>query len=592
MIINELIKIKINKKNITHYKKLNYDVILGEELEISNKDLSLGSHIYVKVKCDVCDKEKNIMFQKYIKNINKCGFYACSSRCAQDKVKKSNFEKFGVEYYSKTDEFNDRVKQTSLEKYGVEHFTQNEEIKNKVDITNYERYGSKRSTQTEEGKNKYKETCLEKYGVDNAFKSEEIKKKIRQTNLEKYGVEYNSQLKECKEKSKQTKLEKYDNETYNNPKKFKQTCLEKFGVENTFQNEECKEKIKKTNLERYGIENPANLPENKAKSIEGKIKSCKNKLKEQFPNIVNIDYDKSEIEMKCDFGKEHIFTTDIGLFKNRVIHNNILCTICNPCQNNISSEELRLRKFIEENYKGEIICNSKKIINPLELDIYLPELNIAFEYNGLFWHCELNKENDYHYNKSKLCGDKNIKLYYIWEDDWLDKQDIIKSKILCLLNKNEYIISDNIKELKTKETCEFLDKNNMYGKIYTSIRIGLMYNDEIVSVLCVNNRTDGRYEIKRYCDKIYFNIKDSFKILMSYLIDNYDIKEIYYNDNLDFSIHENFIDYGFKVIKIKKPDFKYLLNDTKHHKFRINTTKDEKLYKIYNSGYYYLKLYI
>jgi hypothetical protein len=59
----------------------------------------------IKVKCDICGKEKEIMFQKYIKNISNGGFYSCSSKCAQDKIKKTNKDKFGKEYYTQTNEY-------------------------------------------------------------------------------------------------------------------------------------------------------------------------------------------------------------------------------------------------------------------------------------------------------------------------------------------------------------------------------------------------------------------------------------------------------------------------------------------------------
>ena len=31
------------------------------------------------------------------------------------------------------------------------------------------------------------------------------------------------------------------------------------------------------------------------------------------------------------------------------------------------------------------------MINPYEIDIYLPNLNLAFEFNGVYWHCDLYK---------------------------------------------------------------------------------------------------------------------------------------------------------------------------------------------------------
>ena len=62
-----------------------------------------------------------------------------------------------------------------------------------------------------------------------------------------------------------------------------------------------------------------------------------------------------------------------------------------------SKIENYLLDFIKNNYNDIIINNSKKIIEGYELDIYLPDLKLAFEFNGVYWHNELNKSNNYHY---------------------------------------------------------------------------------------------------------------------------------------------------------------------------------------------------
>jgi len=141
MLIDKKIKLKINKKNINYIKSKGYDVELKDNIIIDTIDLNVGSHKLVKVKCDICNTEKIIMFQKYIKNINNGGFYACSSKCAQNKVKKTNFKKYGNDYYTQTYEYKDKIENNSLKKYGVKHYLQSEEIKNKIKNTNFKKYG-------------------------------------------------------------------------------------------------------------------------------------------------------------------------------------------------------------------------------------------------------------------------------------------------------------------------------------------------------------------------------------------------------------------------------------------------------------------
>ena len=120
MIIDDKILVKISKKNIDHVRSRGYNVELKDVIIIKTEDLNIGSHKLINVRCDVCGNDKKIMFQKYVKNIKNGGYYACSSKCAQGKVKKTCIDKFGKDYYTHTDEYDNDVKESSMVKYGVE----------------------------------------------------------------------------------------------------------------------------------------------------------------------------------------------------------------------------------------------------------------------------------------------------------------------------------------------------------------------------------------------------------------------------------------------------------------------------------------
>ena len=92
-----------------------------------------------------------------------------------------------------------------------------------------------------------------------------------------------------------------------------------------------------------------------------------------------------------------------------------------------------------------IIQNTKRIITPYELDIYLPEYNIAIECNPTSTH---NSSIDtftgtigglpynYHQMKTCMCEDKEILLFHIFGHEWNHKKEIIKSMISNLLHAN------------------------------------------------------------------------------------------------------------------------------------------------------------
>lgn len=79
----------------------------------------------------------------------------------------------------------EKTKKTNLEKYGVEYPQQNSEIKEKSKNTNFRKFGAATYAATEAGKLQIKKTKLEKYNNENYVNIEKGKK----TKLEKYGYD-------------------------------------------------------------------------------------------------------------------------------------------------------------------------------------------------------------------------------------------------------------------------------------------------------------------------------------------------------------------------------------------------------------------
>jgi hypothetical protein len=75
------------------------------------------------------------------------------------------------------------------------------------------------------------------------------------------------------------------------------------------------------------------------------------------------------------------------------------CLNCYPHLSGYSFLEKELVDFIKSIYNGEIITNNRKILKGKELDIVLPELNLAIEFNGIYWHSL--KDKNYHLNKTE-----------------------------------------------------------------------------------------------------------------------------------------------------------------------------------------------
>lgn len=128
----------------------------------------------------------------------------------------------------------------------------------------------------------------------------------------------------------------------------------------------------------------------------------------------------------CNKCVQKFYKTNPSIYRDRIRYGYEPCTILNPVGKQESGKENCLYEYIKTIYCGHVETHNRSVLNGKELDIYLPERKLAFEFNGVYWHSDLFLGNNYHYNKSISCLNKGVQLIHIWEDDWLNKQDILK----------------------------------------------------------------------------------------------------------------------------------------------------------------------
>jgi hypothetical protein len=391
---------------------------------------------------------------------------------------------------------------------------------------------------------KNKKTILDKYNVNNISKLIEIKKKKENTCISNHGVKYPQQLDKIRNKSKITKKKRYDDENYNNIDKL--ICI------------------------------------------------FKNKMVKKYNAI---DYIGEFLYFKCNKG--HIYKINNGLRLNRIRINTELCTICNPINSsNISGYENMLHDFIKNNYIKNIIFNDRHLGK--ELDIYIPDLKLAFEFNGIYWHNELYKDKNYHLNKTELCEKNGIQLIHIYEDDWIYKQDIVKSMILNKLGKTPtkiYARKCEIREITdNKLVREFLDKNHIQGFIGSKVKLGLFYENELVSLMTFGKRRvamgkktseEGEFELLRFCSKLNTNVVGGGNKLFKHFVKNYDPKMITTYADRSWSQGNLYKQLGFKYEGKIDPNYYYIIDGVRQYDTKLTEHQimlNKKIYRIFDSG--------
>ena len=488
--------------------------------------------------CPVCNnKTKFINFNKgYSK-------YCCPSCVSKDskvkeKKKQTTFNNWGVENPSQNAEIVNKKKMTMLSKYGVENFNNREQAKQ----TCLDRYGVENFNNIEQ----IKQTCLERYGVESTLSLKDVIKKADDTYTIKYGGRSNM-VKQTVGKAKETKLKRYGNENFNNREQAKQTCLDRYGVTTYVRPKKIKLPKPKKIITQDDIDR---------RRINASKKTAPDFVKEVFIKDNILQYKCECPHPECNNCLEKTYIVQANICSNRRSNGIEMCTKLMPVRRDRISDttiELYVKRILDE-YGIYYESNNRSILSGKEIDIYIPSKNLAIECNGIYWHSK--KDSCYHKEKMEVCSDNDIQLITFWEDQIKKNPEKIKSILLSKLgiyNNRIYARQCIIKEISTKECNEFLDKYHLQGKTNSSIRFGLYYNGELVSVMtfgkgrkCLNSNVE--YELYRYCCKEGVQVIGGASKLFKHFLKEYNPKRIESFSSNDISNGNLYIQLGFNKV--------------------------------------------
>ena len=257
----------------------------------------------------------------------------------------------------------------------------------------------------------------------------------------------------------------------------------------------------------------------------------------QKARIVHLDkYDYSNSEYAHTHNKIEIICPKHGAFF-QTPHNHLSGMGCPRCSTSVSKTEIKLVDCIRTFYSGEIITNSKNIIPPLELDIYVPALRLAIEYNGGYWHSEKFKNKEDHLHKYNLCKDRGIRLISIWEWEYLKDRTKIENFIKNLISEKIKLQARKLelKAVTVPEQREFLEHNHLQGYVPCTVALGLYQEDELVQLMTLRakDKKNKVFEIGRLATKVGYYVTGGAERLFKHLKKNLDYSEIISYNNMD-----------------------------------------------------------
>lgn len=494
----------------------------------------------------------------------------------RNKIKETCLKRYGVDNPLKSKEIRDKVKNTVRDKYGVDNISQSPLIQERIRENSIIKYGVSHPNSAPENIEKRKEGMIRKYGVDNAGKSIELRNKRIATNLDKYGFKWPVQSEDVKSK-------------------IRKTCLEHYGVEYALQSEEVREQIRNTCKQKYGLNFAP------SKSFQEKFESDE-KFKTAYLEFISSprEFINNNFNGLISLGKLHRFLnldwTTVWSYCDKFE----LWDMVSREYSNMESEILDVLKNISEDIK--IIHNDRKQIAPYELDFFLPDYNIAIECNPTFTHNSTIKpftESEiisykYHQMKSKLCEEKGIFLFHIFGYEWSNKKDVIISMLRNLLGQNEYKIyarNTQIKEVSGSEAIIFLNQNHRQGYTQSSIRLGLYYNDELISLMTFGKMRDtlGRklndyknsLELVRFCNRLNTTVVGGASKLFKYFLEKYNPDNVISFSDRAHTKGTLYSLLGFKPISYSEPNYIWVDFNTDAFYTRSNCRKSN-LRKLFN----------
>lgn len=438
-------------------------------------------------------------------------------------------------------------------------------------------------------------TFKEKYGGHPMAVNEQTKENFKSSMLEKHGVAFAAQMEDFEQKVKATKLKKHGDENYNNVEQMKATCLKLYGVDNYRKTKEYAEKVKQTCMKKYGVPHASMLPTRRDQINSSTFKHS-HKLAmfkkfvtsekfQSFEPMFNLDeYDGVTVRYnrpykfkckRCGEIHEHDLTRQY--------------LRCPTCDSNMSIFQTEVIEYIKQLLPGEpIVVNNRTILSPLEIDIFVPNKNIAIETNGLYWHSEISgsKDKNYHLNKTKMTVAKGIRLLHVMEHEWNQRREAVKLVLRNILTPTATTTTNAVvREISPEEKKAFLEKYHLDGNDVAMVRLGLFSGETLSGVMTFTKtkiHKESQWEISRFCSTI-----GGADVLFEHFQQQHAPTSVIAQCDRRYFSGETYMKLGFMFIRHSPPTYHYIIDAYKTTEPNFKWTKAKLKNKLveYNKAF-------
>jgi hypothetical protein len=240
---------------------------------------------------------------------------------------------------------------------------------------------------------------------------------------------------------------------------------------------------------------------------------------------------------------------------------------CTQCNHMKSAAEDEMADYLST--FAPIERRDRALIKPRELDIYIPSMNVAVEYCGMYHHScktdeEVRKNKNKHHEKYVAAQSKGVRVLTVYETEWKERQPQIKRLLRNLINKSKGRLMARkcrLDKVDKKEAMAFFEKYHVQGGAGFGEHYGLFWGNKLVACMRftfgINDRGVGAknaaWTLSRYATRI--NVSGGASRLFKAFVDEHKPKEVKsFSDNryFDGGMYEKL---GFSMEKELDPDY-------------------------------------
>lgn len=379
---------------------------------------------------------------------------------------------------------------------------------------------------------KQRATLEKKYGAASVSSIPGMTEKKRNNYVEKHGVGHHMQLSQYREAVKNQHVRRTKEERADITEKSKSTNLERWGTAHHMQCESQREKVATTNISRYGCTSPlqneeinnrfretlrSRTVEQIAQTVEAGRKTLQDRWGVTAPSRIGISQTTLDI-----LDDQHAFTAYVSGKTRQQVQTQLGIAphtlylyakqwgasdlFAHPTTSQLETE---VAQFLNE-HGITYTQHDRKIIHPLELDFYIPQLRVALEVGGIYWHseCSAGRGRNYHYTKWNECNRRGIKLITMFDDEWYQHRTIVERRLLHALGRSQSpAVGARNCTIHTEDspvTKEFIDTHHLSGWAPSTINLSLRDrggNNVVAMMTFGHSRFNKKYqyEMIRYC---------------------------------------------------------------------------------------------